>query len=79
MAAVELTAVEAIKEVIALNPLNAYRVISRRENPCILSKNPPEELKLPEGWTLDTEDGITLKYPKQSGTYESIDVIRPKK
>lgn len=79
MATKDLTAMEAVKEVIALNPWHAFRVISRRENPCILSKISPEELKLPEGWEFNTKNGITNKHNTQSGAYQTIDVIQQKR
>lgn len=76
MTSKELTAAEALKEILILNSGKAFQSISpERANPCILSRIPPEELKLPEGWEYNTKNGITNKHNTQSGAYSIIDVI----
>jgi len=73
------TSEEVVKEIISLNPLTAYHVISQRKNPCILSIIPPEKLKLPNGWNYNVQNGITRKHHAKSGIYQKIDVIQRKK
>lgn len=78
MSSKDLTA-EALKEVILLNPLKAFKAVPRKKergNLCVLSRIPPEGLKLPEGWIYNAKDGIIMnKHHLKSDAYSKIDVI----